>query len=220
LVLAINRKIHRAYNRTRDSNFALDGLMGFDLHGKSVAVIGTGKIGRIFAKIMVGFGCNVIGYDMYPSKEFEALGGHYAAPGEIGRDADIVSLHCPLTPETHHIINAETIARAKRGVLLINTSRGGLVDTEAVIEGLKSGQIGGFAADVYEQEAGLFFRDLSNVVVTDDVLQRLISFPNVIVTGHQAFFTQEAITTICETTLRSASEFAAGKPLSNEIKAS
>jgi D-lactate dehydrogenase len=219
LVLAINRKIHRAYNRTRDSNFALDGLMGFDLHGKSVAVIGTGKIGRVFAKIMVGFGCNVIGYDMYPSKEFEALGAHYAVPGEIARDADIISLHCPLTPETYHIINAETIARAKRGALLINTSRGGLVDTEAVIEGLKSGQIGGFAADVYEQEAELFFRDLSNVVVTDDILQRLISFPNVIITGHQAFFTQEAITTICETTLRSASEFAAGKPLSNEIKA-
>jgi len=218
LLLAINRKIHRAYNRTRDSNFALDGLMGFDLHGKSVAVIGTGKIGRVFAKIMVGFGCNVIGYDMYPSKEFEALGAHYAVPGEIARDADIISLHCPLTPETYHIINAETIARAKRGALLINTSRGGLVDTEAVIEGLKSGQIGGFAADVYEQEAELFFRDLSNVVVTDDILQRLISFPNVIITGHQAFFTQEAITTICETTLRSASEFAAGKPLSNEIK--
>jgi D-lactate dehydrogenase len=220
LLLAINRKIHRAYNRTRDSNFALDGLMGFDLHGKSVAVIGTGKIGRVFARIMVGFGCNVIGYDKYPSKEFEALGAHYAVPGEIARDADIISLHAPLTPETYHIINADTIARAKRGALLINTSRGGLVDTEAVIEGLKSGQIGGFATDVYEQEAGLFFRDLSSVVVTDDILQRLISFPNVILTGHQAFFTQEAITTICETTLRSATEFAAGKPLSNEIKAS
>jgi len=193
--------------------------MGFDLHGKSVAVIGTGKIGRVFAKIMVGFGCNVIGYDKYPSPEFEALGGHYAAPGEIGRDADIVSLHCPLTPETHHIINSDTLARAKRGALLINTSRGGLVDTEAAIEALKSGQLGGLAIDVYEQEAGLFFRDLSNVVVTDDVLQRLISFPNVIVTGHQAFFTREAITTICETTLRSATEFANGQPLTNEIKA-
>jgi D-lactate dehydrogenase len=220
LLLAINRKIHRAYNRTRDSNFALDGLMGFDLHGKSVAVIGTGKIGRVFARIMVGFGCNVIGYDKYPCKEFEELGGHYAQPGEIGRDADIVSLHCPLTPETYHVINADTIARAKRGALLINTSRGALVDTEAVIEGLKSGQIGGFATDVYEQEAGIFFRDLSSVVVTDDVLQRLISFPNVIVTGHQAFFTQEAVTTICETTMQSVTEFATGRPLSNEIKAS
>ena len=219
LLQAINRKIHRAYNRTRDSNFALDGLMGFDLHGKSVAVIGTGKIGRVFTKIMLGFGCNVIGYDKYPSPEFEALGAHYAVPGEIARDADIISLHCPLTPETYHIINADTIARAKRGALLINTSRGGLVDTEAVIEGLKSGQIGGFAADVYEQEADLFFRDLSSVVVTDDVLQRLISFPNVIVTGHQAFFTREAITTICETTLRSATQFAQGQPLSDEISA-
>lgn len=220
LLLAINRKIYRAYNRTRDSNFALDGLMGFDLHGKSVAVIGTGKIGNVFAKIMIGFGCNVIGYDAYPSPEFEALGAHYAAPGEIARDADIISLHCPLTPETYHIVNAETLARTKRGALLINTSRGGLVDTEAAIEALKSGQLGGLAIDVYEQEAGLFFRDLSSVVVTDDVLQRLISFPNVIVTGHQAFFTREAITTICETTLRSVSEFAAGKPLTNEIKAS
>ena len=139
--------------------------------------------------------------------------------GEIARDADIVSLHCPLTPETYHIINAETIARAKRGVLLINTSRGGLVDTEAAIEALKSGQLGGLAIDVYEQEAGLFFRDLSNVVVTDDVLQRLISFPNVIVTGHQAFFTREAIGTICETTLRSATQFATGQPLTDEISA-
>jgi D-lactate dehydrogenase len=184
-----------------------------------VAVVGTGKIGRVFAKIMVGFGCNVIGYDKFPSPEFEALGAHYAVAGEIAHDADIVSLHCPLTPETYHIINAETIARAKRGVLLINTSRGGLVDTEAAVAALKSGQLGGLAIDVYEQEAGLFFRDLSNVVVTDDVLQRLISFPNVIVTGHQAFFTREAITTICETTLRSATQFATGQPLTDEIAA-
>jgi D-lactate dehydrogenase len=220
LLLAINRKIHRAYNRTRDSNFALDGLMGFDVHGKTVAVIGTGKIGRVFARIMLGFGCEVIGYDTYPSAEFEALGAHYAEPGEIGARADIISLHCPLTPETHHIVNAKTLARMKPGALLVNTSRGGLVHTEAVIEALKSGQLGGLALDVYEQEAGLFFRDLSSTVITDDVLQRLISLPNVIVTGHQAFFTREAVTTICETTLRSVTEFAAGKPLSNEIKAS
>lgn len=220
LLQAINRKIHRAYNRTRDSNFALDGLMGFDLHDKTVAVVGTGKIGRVFAKIMIGFGCEVIGYDKFPSAEFEALGARYAAPGEIGARADIISLHCPLMPETHHIINAETLARAKRGALLINTSRGGLIDTEAAIEALKSGQLGGLALDVYEQEADLFFRDLSSTVVTDDVLQRLISFPNVIVTGHQAFFTREAITTISETTLQSATEFAKGAPLLNEIKAS
>jgi D-lactate dehydrogenase len=194
--------------------------MGFDLHGKTVAVIGTGKIGRVFARIMLGFGCDVIGYDKYPSAEFEAMGARYVTSGEIGAQTDIISLHCPLTPETHHIINAETLARAKPGALLINTSRGGLVHTEAAIDALKSGQLGGLALDVYEQEAGLFFRDLSSTVITDDVLQRLISFPNVIVTGHQAFFTREAITTISETTLRSVTEFASGKPLSNEIKAS
>jgi D-lactate dehydrogenase len=220
LLLAVNRRIHRAYNRTRDSNFALDGLMGFDLHGKSVAVVGTGKIGRVFTKIMLGFGCEVIGYDVVPTPEFEALGAHYATPGEIGAKADIISLHCPLTPETHHIINAQTLARMKPGALLVNTSRGGLVDTEAAIIALKSGQLGGLALDVYEQEAGLFFRDMSSMVIVDDVLQRLVSFPNVIVTGHQAFFTREAITTICETTLRSVTEFATGKPLSNEITAS
>ncbi len=219
LLLAVNRKVHRAYNRTRDSNFALDGLMGFDLHGKTAAVVGTGKIGRVFARIMVGFGCNVIGYDPFPSEEFKALGARYVGAGEIGANADIISLHCPLSPENHHIVNAERLARLKRGALLVNTSRGGLVDTEAAIEALKSGQLGGLALDVYEQEAQLFFRDLSSTIVTDDVLQRLVAFPNVIVTGHQAFFTREAIGTISETTLRSASEFEKKAPLSNEIKA-
>lgn len=219
LLLAINRKIHRAYNRTRDFNFSLDGLMGFDFCGKTVAVIGTGKIGRVFARIMLGFGCDVIGYDAFPSPEFERLGARYAVPGEIGFSADIISLHCPLTPQTHHIINADSLARAKRGALLVNTSRGGLVDTEAAIEALKSGQLGGLALDVYEQEADLFFRDLSSTIITDDVVQRLVSFPNVIVTGHQAFFTREAMTTICQTTLRNATEFASGQTLTNEIKA-
>ena len=219
LLLAINRKIHRAYNRTRDSNFALDGLMGFDLHGKTVAVVGTGKIGLVFARIMLGFGCEVIGYDKYPSADFIALGTRYAQPGEIGARADIISLHCPLTPETHHIIDAEALSRAKRGALLINTSRGGLIDTAAVIEALKSGQLGGLAIDVYEQEADLFFRDLSSAIISDDVFQRLLAFPNVIVTGHQAFLTREAISAICETTINSISEFAAGQPLSNEIAA-
>ncbi|MBL8414630.1 MAG: 2-hydroxyacid dehydrogenase [Propionivibrio sp.] len=218
LLQAINRKIHRAYNRTRDSNFSLDGLMGFDLHGKTVAVVGTGKIGRVFARIMLGFGCQVLGYDKYPSPEFEALGARYVAPEEIGAKADIISLHCPLTPETHYIINKDTLARTKRGALLINTSRGGLIDTEAAIEALKSGQLGGLALDVYEQEADLFFRDLSSTVVSDDMFQRLLSFPNVIVTGHQAFFTEEAITTICETTINSFTEFATGQALSNEIR--
>jgi D-lactate dehydrogenase len=219
LLLAVNRKIHRAYNRTRDSNFELDGLMGFDLKGKTVAVVGTGKIGRVFARIMLGFGCEVIGYDKFPSKEFEALGVRYAKQGELGERADIVSLHCPLTPETHHIINRDTLNRAKRGAILVNTSRGGLMDTGAAIEALKNGQLGGLAIDVYEQEADLFFRDLSSEIIPDDVFQRLLAFPNVIVTGHQAFFTREAVTTICETTIKSISEFAAGKPLSDEIKA-
>jgi D-lactate dehydrogenase len=219
LLLAVNRKIHRAYNRTRDSNFSLDGLMGFDLHGKTVAVAGTGRIGCVFARIMLGFGCEVIGYDKYPSSEFQALGTRYSQPGEIGERADIISLHCPLTPETHHLINADALSRAKRGAILINTSRGGLVDTRAAIEALKSGQLGGLGIDVYEQEANLFFRDLSSTIIADDVFQRLLAFPNVIVTGHQAFFTQEAIATICETTIKSISEFAAGRPLSNEIVA-
>ncbi|MBK8337089.1 MAG: 2-hydroxyacid dehydrogenase [Sterolibacteriaceae bacterium] len=218
LLLAINRKIHRAYNRTRDSNFSLDGLMGFDLHGKTVAVVGTGKIGCVFAKIMLGFGCEVIGYDKYPSEAFRSLGARYTEPDEIGARADIISLHCPLTPETHHIVNAGSLARAKRGALLINTSRGGLVDTEAVVEALKSGQLGGLAIDVYEQEADLFFRDLSSTVIPDDVIQRLLSFPNAIVTGHQAFFTQEAILTICQTTIDSVTQFASGLPLTDEIK--
>jgi D-lactate dehydrogenase len=219
LLLALNRKIPRAYNRTREGNFQLDGLMGFDLVGRTVGVIGTGKIGTIFARIMAGFGCKLLGFDQRHSPEFERLGGRYADAEQLQAEADIVSLHCPLTPQTHHIVNARTLARAKRGALLINTSRGGLVDTEAAIEALKSGQLGGMAIDVYEQEAGLFFRDLSSTVIADDVIQRLVSFPNVIVTGHQAFFTREALGTILDTTLTSISDFAAGRPLANEIDA-
>ncbi len=219
LLLALNRKIPRAYNRTREGNFELDGLMGFDLVGRTVAVIGTGKIGTIFARIMAGFGCELLGFDVHHSPEFEKRGGRYAEADEIQAEADIISLHCPLTPQTHHIVNARMLARVKRGALLINTSRGGLVDTEAVIEALKSGQLGGIAIDVYEQEASLFFKDLSSTVIPDDVIQRLVSFPNVIVTGHQAFFTREALGTILETTLRSISDFASGRSLANEIAA-
>ena len=218
LLLAINRKVHRAYNRTRDSNFSLDGLIGFDLFGKTVAVVGTGKIGCVFAKIMLGFGCRVIGFDPQPSAEFQALGLSYAKPGEIGEQADVISLHCPLTPATHHVINPQTLARAKRGAILINTSRGGLLDTEAAIDALKTGQLGGLGIDVYEQESNLFFRDLSSEIITDDVFQRLVSFPNVIVTGHQAYLTHEALTTICETTLESVSAFENNRTLENEVK--
>jgi D-lactate dehydrogenase len=217
LLLALNRKIPRAYNRTRDGNFSLDGLMGFDLVGRTVAVIGTGKIGRIFARIMAGFGCNVVGFDVHHSPEFEQIGGRYVdAQGIEG--ADVISLHCPLTPDTYHIVNAQRLARLKRGALLINTSRGGLVDTEAAIEALRTGHLGGIAIDVYEQEAGLFFKDLSSTIISDDVIQRLVLFPNVIVTGHQAFFTREALGTILDTTLASISDFAAGRPLANEIR--
>jgi D-lactate dehydrogenase len=218
LLLALNRKIARAYNRTREGNFELDGLMGFDCAGRTVAVIGTGKIGRIFARIMAGFGSKVIGIDVQHSPEFEKI-GRYAAAEEVQAETDIISLHCPLTPQTHHMVNAKTLAHVKKGALLINTSRGGLVDTEAAIEALKSGQLGGIAIDVYEEEASLFFKDLSSTVIQDDVIQRLVSFPNAIVTGHQAFFTREAVGTILETTLVSISDFAAGRPLANEIRA-
>ncbi|MBK7765996.1 MAG: 2-hydroxyacid dehydrogenase [Sulfuritalea sp.] len=217
LLQAINRKIHRAYNRTRDSNFSLDGLMGFDLHGKTVAVVGTGKIGRVFARIMLGFGCEVIGHDKYPAPEFEALGARYAEPGEIGaRATSSPCTACRRRKPTTSSIKSRWPDQAWR--LLINTSRGGLIDTEAAIEALKSGQLGGLAIDVYEQEADLFFRDLSSTVISDDIFQRLLSFPNVIVTGHQAFFTEEAISTICETTINSVTEFANGQALSNEIR--
>ena len=217
LLLALNRKIPRAYNRTRDGNFTLDGLMGFDLFGRTVAVIGTGKIGRIFARIMKSFGCRAIGSDAHRSPEFEAIGGRYVETDEIG-EADVISLHCPLTPQTHHVVNAQSLSRIKRGALLINTSRGGLIDTEAAIEALKSGQIGGMAIDVYEQEADIFFKDLSGTVIPDDVIQRLVSLPNVILTGHQAY-TYEAMETIMGTTLASVSDFAAGRRLVNEITA-
>ena len=217
LLLAVNRKIARASVRTRDGNFDLDGLMGFDLHGKTVGVIGTGKIGTIFARIMAGFGCTVVGHDRYPTPGFEALGGRYVEIDELLECSDVVSLHCPLTEETHHIVDAASLARAKRGSILVNTSRGGLVDTEAAIQALKSGQLGGLAIDVYEQEANLFFQDLSSTIILDDVIQRLVSFPNVIVTGHQAFFTVEAIGQIMRTTIESITAFEQGRELLDRI---
>jgi len=217
LLLAVNRKIARASVRTREGNFDLDGLMGFDLHGKTVGVIGTGKIGTIFARIMAGFGCTLVGHDRYPSAAFEALGGRYIGVDELLACSDVVSLHCPLLDETHHIVDAAALARVKRGCVLVNTSRGGLVDTEAAVQALKTGQLGGLAIDVYEQEASLFFQDLSSTIITDDVIQRLVSFPNVIVTGHQAFFTVEAIGQIMRTTIDSISAYEAGEELVNRI---
>jgi D-lactate dehydrogenase len=217
LLLAVNRKIVRASVRTRDGNFDLDGLMGFDLHGKTVGVIGTGKIGLVFAGIMRGFGCTVIGHDPFPDPAFEALGGSYGSIGEVVSASDVISLHCPLTGETLHMMDEDSLARMKPGSILINTSRGGLVDTEAAIGALKTSRLGGLAIDVYEQEAPLFFQDLSSTVICDDVIQRLVSFPNVIVTGHQAFFTLEAIGQIMQTTVDSISAFERGAALENRV---
>jgi D-lactate dehydrogenase len=190
LILMLNRKLYRAYNRVRDDNFSLEGLLGFDLHGSTIGVIGTGKIGMVFTHIMRGFDCSFLGYDPFPNPQFETIAAaRYVGLPELLAKSDVISLHCPLTPENHHLINAEAIAQMKPGVMLINTSRGGLVDTKAAIAGIKSGQIGYLGIDVYEQEASLFSEDLSNTIIQDDNFQLLKSFPNVVVTAHQAFFT-------------------------------
>ncbi|MBR9800341.1 2-hydroxyacid dehydrogenase [bacterium] len=206
LMLTLNRRIHRAYNRVREANFALDGLLGFDFHGKTVGVIGTGRTGALTAKIMHGFGCDLLGSDMRENSDCLELGMKYMPVDDLLAKADVVTLHCPLTPETEHLINEERVQKMKPGVMLINTSRGRVVDTKAVIEGLKSGQIGSVGMDVYEEEADYFFEDLSNNVIADDVLARLLTFPNVLVTGHQAFFTREAMQAIADTTLNNLQE--------------
>jgi D-lactate dehydrogenase len=210
LILGLNRKVFRAYNRVRDGNFALEGLLGFDLHGRTVGVIGTGRIGQIFAGIMRGFGCEVLGYDPYPDADAERVLS-YVPLDELLARSHVISLHCPLTPETRDLIDAAAIARMRDGVMLINTSRGQLVDTAAVIDGLKSGRIGHLGLDVYEEEEELFFQDLSSQVIQDDVFSRLLTFPNVLVTGHQGFFTEEAVTNIAETTLANVTAFATGE---------
>ena len=206
LVQTLNRKTHRAYNRVREGNFALDGLLGRTLFGKTVGVIGTGRIGLATARIMKGFGCRILAYDPYPSPAFEPY-GEYRALEDVLPESDIVSLHCPLTEQTKHIINDTTIAKAKPGFMLVNTSRGGLVDTKAAFRGLKSKQIGSMALDVYEGEGSLFYDDHSGEVIEDDLLMRLMTFHNVIVCGHQAFFTEEALEEIAECTLRNLTEF-------------
>lgn len=197
LILALNRHIHRAYNRTRENDYSLHGLMGFDLHGKNVGVVGCGKIGQALIAILKGFGCNIYAYD----PQLTIDGVTHVTLDELWPKCDIVSLHCPLTPETHHLINDQTLAKLPKGAMLINTSRGGLVDTQAVINHLKSGQLGYVGIDVYEEEADLFFEDLSDAIVQDDTFARLLTFPNVLVTGHQAFFTREALQKIAEVTL-------------------
>ncbi|MCZ8225830.1 MAG: 2-hydroxyacid dehydrogenase [Microcystis sp. LE19-84.1B] len=219
MIQVLNRKLHRAYNRIRDDNFSLNGLMGFDLHGRTVGIIGTGKIGIILGEIMHGFGCHLLGYDLYPNPKFEAIGdASYVDLPELLGNADIISLHCPLTPENHYLINADTIAQMKPSVTLINTSRGKLIDTKAVIDGIKSGQIGSLGLDVYEQEDSLFFRDLSGTIIQDDYIQLLQSFPNVLITSHQGFFTEEAISAIANTTIASITDFEQGNPLKDAVK--
>jgi len=217
LILTLNRKIHRAYARVREGNFALDGLLGFDLYGRTVGIVGTGKIGAIVAQIMHGFGCQILAYDRVPNPTCEAIAVEYVSLADLLVASDIVTLHAPLTPETHHLINADAIARLKPGAMLINTSRGALVDTQAIINGLKSGQIGYLGLDVYEQEADLFFEDLSNTVIQDDLFQRLLTFPNVIITGHQAFFTETALKNIAETTLANLTDFEQSRPCVNRV---
>jgi D-lactate dehydrogenase len=211
LILTLNRKIHRAYARVREGNFSLDGLLGFDLHGRTVGVIGTGKIGAVVARIMKGFGCQLLAYDPFPNPDCERLGAQYVSLQSLFTASDIVTLHCPLTPETHHLIDAQAIGQMKSGAMLINTGRGALIDTQAVIEALKSGRIGYLGLDVYEEEADLFFEDLSDKVIHDDVFARLGAFPNVVITGHQGFFTEEALKSIAETTLSNITAFEQGQ---------
>lgn len=213
LMLSLNRKLHRAYNRVREGNFALDGLLGFDMAGKTVGIVGTGQIGTVLAGILAGFGCRLLATDPLRNPACEGL-VRYVAFDELVAEADIVTLHCPLTPTTEHLVDDRAIDRMKPGVMLINTSRGAVIDTRAVIAGLKSGHIGSLGLDVYEEEADLFFEDLSERAIADDIFARLLTFPNVLITGHQAFFTQEALTAIAETTIANVSAFErTGRPL-------
>jgi D-lactate dehydrogenase len=213
LLLALNRKLHRAFSRVRELNFSLNGLEGFDLHGKTAGIFGTGKIGRIVAEILKGFGMRVLAYDPYPSTDWAA--GHgvvYTDCESLARESDVLSLHVPLTPETKHMVRRETIALMKPTAILVNVSRGQLIDTAALIQALKSRRIGGVALDVYEEEEGVFFEDLSGQVLEDDVLARLLTFPNVLITAHQAFLTREALNDIARVTVENIRRLAAGQP--------
>jgi len=214
LLLSVNRKTHRAYSRTRDYNFTINGLCGIDLHGKTCGIVGTGKIGRVMIDIMKGFGMEVIAYDPFPPKESDV---EFVSLEEIWKRSDVISLHCPLTPQTAHIIDAVSLAKMRDDVILINTSRGGLVDTPALIEAVKNRKVGGVGLDVYEEEDDYFFEDRSNDILADEDLVRLMSFPNVLVTSHQAFFTQEAMQAIARTTLDNLSRLEKGEFLMNEI---
>lgn len=214
LLLTSIRRIHKAFIRTRDFNFSLSGLTGFDLHGKTVGVVGTGRIGRVFIDICRGFGMNVIAYDKFPAPD---AGINYVSTDELFRKSDIISLHCPLTPETRHIINAESIDKMKKGVVIVNTSRGALVDAEALLSGIKARKVGAACLDVYEEESDIFFHDFSGHIVNDDTLARLISMPNVIVTSHQAFLTNEALSNIADTATGNIVSFAQSGTCENEL---
>ena len=217
LMLALDRKIHRAYARVRDGNFALEGLLGFDLYGRTVGIVGTGQIGTAVARILLGFGCQVVAYDIAPNEDCRSMGVDYVSLDTIWQQSDVITLHTPLTLDTRHIIDSTAIERMKRGVMVINTGRGALVDTSAVIDGLKSGHIGYLGLDVYEEEDALFFEDLSSHLIQDDVFARLLTFPNVIVTAHQAFFTRDALGAITQTTLDNIAAFEQGRRSGNEL---
>lgn len=219
LILALNRKIHRAYNRVKEGNFSLNGLLGFDLYGKTVGLIGLGQIGLVTARILKGFGCRVLGHDLRISDAARDLGLEFPGLEELYAQSDIISLHCPLTPQTYHLINRETISLMKKGVMLINTSRGGLIDTHAVIGGLKEAHISYLGLDVYEEEEHLFFEDLSNKIIQDDTFMRLLSFNNVLITGHQAFFTSNALESIAAVSLQNIADYQQNRPLKNEVPA-
>ena len=219
LMLTLNRKTHKAYNRVRENNFSLEKLTGFNIYGKTVGVIGTGIIGICFAKIMLGFGCKVLAYDIKPADELKDLGVNYVAIDERLQESDIISLHCPLNEQTHHLMNTDAFNKMKKGAMLINTGRGALIDTASVVEALKQEKLGYLGIDVYEQESGLFFNDLSETVNKDDDFLRLMSFPNVLITGHQGFFTKEALDQIAQVTLKNLTEFESGNELENEVKA-
>jgi D-lactate dehydrogenase len=219
MMLALNRKIHRAYERIREGNFLLDGLLGFDLNGKVVGIIGTGKIGSVLARILNGFGCELLGYDVMENPECIASGMKYVSLNDLLSESDIISLHAPLTPQTCHMINADTLSLIKPGAMLINTSRGALVDSRALIKALKKGRLGAAGLDVYEEESHIYFQDLSDEIITDDVITRLTTFPNVLITGHQAFFTREALMVIAETTIQNIDDFEAGRSNENVLKA-
>jgi D-lactate dehydrogenase len=213
LILMLDRRLHKAYNRVREGNFSLDGLLGFDLHGRTVGVVGTGRIGRRVAEILLGFGCRVVAHDPRPPADLTARGVAFVPLDDLFAASDIVTLHCPLTPASHHMIDARAIGLMKPGVMIVNTSRGGLVDTRAVIHGLKTGHVGHLGLDVYEEEAELFFTDKSNAIIHDDVFTRLLTFPNVVVTAHQAFFTKNALEAIAAQTVRNLMHFQRGEPL-------